>query len=122
MKNSEKLAYIFVLMAGFCSIALAWGFIFGKGGQQAKEGAGARRTIPVKALATAAREKLKSSFKVHTLEQILALKDDHIDIAAAALLITKELDPALDIDACLRQLDRIADRILENTPEHATPE
>ncbi|HCX89805.1 MAG TPA: hypothetical protein DHT43_04645, partial [Deltaproteobacteria bacterium] len=47
------------------------------------------------------------------IEQILNLHEEEIDIALAALIIAKGIEPELDIDKYLKQIDSMADSLRE---------
>jgi hypothetical protein len=63
---------------------------------------------------------------IQTLRAILELPEDQIDLAKAKLTIDHMIDPAIDVDAWLRQLDGMADEIrrvwrLHNAPWDRSP-
>lgn len=65
---------------------------------------------PPKPLANAGRAGLDA----RTIEQLIRLPEDQIDIATAALVIAKEIDPSVDIEALRGRLDGLAHGLLKN--------
>jgi regulator of sirC expression with transglutaminase-like and TPR domain len=53
----------------------------------------------------------KISPELNTVRDLFSLPDDKIDLAKARLTIEKYLDPSLDIDASLKEIDRIVAEI-----------
>ncbi len=58
--------------------------------------------------ARALPEGARRALRPKTIDQLLALPDQKIDIGLGALLIGKEYDPSLDVGKCLAQLDAMA--------------
>jgi len=54
-----------------------------------------------------------------TLDEMLKLPDDDIDVAKAALLISRDEDPGLDIDVYLGKIDALARRLHRRLPSRA---
>lgn len=75
---------------------------------------------PLAERAAKARERLQASYSAETLDDLLALREEQIDLATAALLIEREIDPDLDVRALRKQIDALADRVLRTTPEQPT--
>ena len=51
--------------------------------------------------------------RIRTLDELLALPTDEIDIALAALIVAHETDPEIDIDTCLERIDNLAAELRE---------
>jgi regulator of sirC expression with transglutaminase-like and TPR domain len=56
------------------------------------------------------------------LDELLALSDAEIDVGRAALLISKEERPSLNVEACVARIDDCAARIARVLPPRALPE
>lgn len=56
------------------------------------------------------------------LARVVNQQDSEIDLALAALLISRLDDPEVDVDSYIRHLDRMADDIATRVPENASPE
>jgi len=57
-----------------------------------------------------------------TLDSILALPPEKIDIIRVALSMSKSVDPNIDIPACLKNLDRLAEEVSSSVIQVETPE
>ncbi len=57
-----------------------------------------------------------------TLDTILALPPEKIDILAVALSMSKAVDPNVDIAVCLKNIDRLAEEVCPAVMQAATPE
>jgi regulator of sirC expression with transglutaminase-like and TPR domain len=65
--------------------------------------------------------KLRKSYDAKTLEEVLALADDEIDIATAALLIAKEFDPDIDVSELRNEIDELTSAILKEVGSRRDP-
>ena len=79
-------------------------------------------TVPIRERAAAAREKLQKSYQVDSLEDLLKLAPDEIDIATAALLIEGEGEQSFDLAEYRRQVDELADAALASMPRRLAPQ
>src|SRR5687767_8159772 len=58
---------------------------------------------------------------LHAFEQILAEKEERMDLARACLMIAQDAYPALDIERYLGDIERLAIRLRARTPQAASP-
>ena len=59
--------------------------------------------------------------KAETIDELLALPDEKIDIGLGAILIGKEYDPELDVRKYLRKLDKMADELRSRIGDETDP-
>lgn len=122
MHRFEKSFIVFVVIAGIFLLASACLLIFTGEEEKPEEYPVVRDSIDIGSRSAVAWKKLRSSYRVDSLERLLQLGAEQYDIATAAFLIFKDIDPALEIDASLCEVDRIASVILKKMPKRVSPE
>ena len=60
--------------------------------------------------------------KVRTIEEVLALPDEEIDIATAILLLSKQWDNTVDVEKYRKQIDEMATSLEPIVAKAQTPE
>ncbi len=66
--------------------------------------------------------KRRIPLKAETIDELLALPDEEIEVGLGALLIGKEYDPQLDVRKYLRKLDKMADELRSRIGDETDPE
>jgi len=66
-------------------------------------------------------KKGSAPLKAQTIDEMLALPDEEIDVGLGALLIGKEYDPDLDVRRYLKKLDKMADELRSRISDEAQP-
>jgi regulator of sirC expression with transglutaminase-like and TPR domain len=66
--------------------------------------------------------KRRIPLKAETIDELLALPEEEIEVGLGALLIGKEYDPQLDVGKYLRKLDKMADKLRSRIGDQTDPE